>query len=91
MAQEKRRSAPIAAGGKRGTILHYVENNQTVADGELILIDAGAQWQWYNGDISRTFPVNGKFTERRSWSTISFWRDSGESLMPFVPVCSSVV
>ena len=51
--------------GKRGTILHYVENNQAVADGELILIDAGAQWQWYNGDISRTFPVNGKFTERQ--------------------------
>ena len=55
----------IAAGGRRGTILHYVENNQPVADGELILIDAGAQWQWYNGDISRTFPVNGKFTERQ--------------------------
>ncbi len=55
----------IVAGGKRGTILHYVENNQPVANGELILIDAGAQWQWYNGDISRTFPVNGKFTERQ--------------------------
>lgn len=62
MAQEKKAFRTIAAGGKRGTILHYVENNQTVADGELILIDAGAQWQWYNGDISRTFPVNGKFT-----------------------------
>ena len=55
----------IAAGGKRGTILHYVENDQPVADGELILIDAGAQWKWYNGDISRTFPINGKFTERQ--------------------------
>lgn len=55
----------IAAGGKRGTILHYVENNQSVADGELLLIDAGAQWEWYNGDISRTFPINGKFTERQ--------------------------
>lgn len=55
----------IAAGGVRGTILHYVENNQPVADGELILIDAGAQIDWYNGDISRTFPVNGKFTERQ--------------------------
>lgn len=55
----------IAAGGKRGTILHYVANNQPVADGELILIDAGAQWEWYNGDISRTFPINGKFTERQ--------------------------
>lgn len=55
----------IAAGGKRGTILHYVANNQPVEDGELILIDAGAQWEWYNGDISRTFPINGKFTERQ--------------------------
>lgn len=55
----------IAAGGKRGTILHYVANNQPVEDGELILIDVGAQWEWYNGDISRTFPINGKFTERQ--------------------------
>lgn len=55
----------IAAGGPRGTILHYAQNNQPVADGELILIDAGAQVEWYNGDISRTFPVNGKFTERQ--------------------------
>ena len=55
----------IAAGGVRGTILHYVGNDQPVADGELILIDAGAQVDWYNGDISRTFPVNGKFTERQ--------------------------
>ena len=55
----------IAAGGARGTILHYVGNDQPVADGELILIDAGAQVDWYNGDISRTFPVNGKFTERQ--------------------------
>lgn len=55
----------IAAGGARGTILHYAENNQPVADGELLLVDAGAQADWYNGDISRTFPVNGKFTERQ--------------------------
>lgn len=55
----------IAAGGKRGTILHYMQNNQPVADGELLLVDAGAQWEWYNGDISRTFPVNGKFSERQ--------------------------
>ncbi len=55
----------IAAGGKRGTILHYGENNQPVENGELILVDAGAQWEWYNGDISRTFPINGKFTERQ--------------------------
>ena len=55
----------IAAGGKRGTILHYMQNDQPVADGELLLVDAGAQWEWYNGDISRTFPVNGKFSERQ--------------------------
>lgn len=55
----------IAAGGKRGTILHYMQNDQPIADGELLLVDAGAQWGWYNGDISRTFPVNGKFSERQ--------------------------
>lgn len=55
----------IAAGGRRGTILHYVQNDQPVADGELLLVDAGAQVEWYNGDITRTFPVNGKFTARQ--------------------------
>lgn len=52
----------IAASGERGTILHYNNNNAVAKDGDLILIDAGAQVDWYNGDISRTFPVNGKFT-----------------------------
>ena len=55
----------IAAAGKRGTILHYVKNNQQAKDGDLILVDAGAQIDWYNGDITRTFPVNGKFTQRQ--------------------------
>ncbi len=55
----------IAAAGKRGTILHYVDNNQKTKEGDLILVDAGAQIAWYNGDITRTFPVNGKFTERQ--------------------------
>ncbi|KAF5081140.1 Xaa-Pro aminopeptidase [anaerobic digester metagenome] len=55
----------IAAAGKRGTILHYVANNEKTKDGDLILVDAGAQVDWYNGDITRTFPVNGKFTERQ--------------------------
>lgn len=55
----------IAAAGKRGTILHYVENNHQTKDGDLILVDAGAQVDWYNGDITRTFPVNGRFTEKQ--------------------------
>lgn len=55
----------IAAAGKRGTILHYSANNGKTMDGDLLLVDCGAQVGWYNGDISRTFPVNGKFTERQ--------------------------
>lgn len=53
----------IIGGGENATILHYVENNQELKDGDLILIDSGAEYQGYSGDITRTFPVNGKFTE----------------------------
>ncbi|WP_297420315.1 aminopeptidase P family protein [Clostridium sp.] len=55
----------IAAAGKNATILHYVENNSELKDGDLILFDLGAQWNLYNADITRVFPVNGKFTERQ--------------------------
>ncbi|KPV42845.1 aminopeptidase P family protein [Alicyclobacillus ferrooxydans] len=55
----------IIAGGQRATVLHYVENNQELKDGELVLIDLGAAWNYYSADISRTFPVNGKFTDRQ--------------------------
>ena len=55
----------IAASGERATILHYSENNQVMQDGELFLCDLGATFKHYCADISRTFPVNGKFTERQ--------------------------
>lgn len=55
----------IAAAGKNATILHYVENNSEIKDGDLILFDLGAQWNLYNADITRVFPVNGKFTDRQ--------------------------
>lgn len=55
----------IAAAAKNATILHYVANDSELNDGDLILFDLGAQYKYYNGDISRTFPVNGKFTERQ--------------------------
>jgi len=55
----------IAAAGKNATILHYVDNDSNIKDGDLILFDLGAQYKYYNADISRTFPVNGKFTERQ--------------------------
>ena len=55
----------IVAGGPRATTLHYSENNCTVEDGQLVLIDLGSAAGNYCADISRTFPVNGKFTERQ--------------------------
>jgi len=53
----------IIGGGENATILHYVENNAPLRDGDLILIDAGAEYQGYASDITRTFPVNGKYTK----------------------------
>ena len=53
----------IIGGGDNATILHYVENNMPLKDGDLILIDAGAEYQGYASDITRTFPVNGKYSQ----------------------------
>ncbi|MEL7597067.1 MAG: aminopeptidase P family protein [Clostridiaceae bacterium] len=55
----------IAAAGKNATVLHYSENNSKCGEDDLILFDLGAQTNYYNADISRTFPVSGKFTERQ--------------------------
>jgi len=55
----------IVAGGERATTLHYGENCCAVEDGQMVLIDLGAAVGHYCADISRTFPVNGKFTERQ--------------------------
>ena len=55
----------IVAGGGRATVLHYENNNQPVKDGEMVLIDLGSAHNHYCADISRTFPVNGKFTDRQ--------------------------
>ncbi len=52
----------IVGGGENGCILHYTENNATLNAKELVLIDAGAEYQGYAADITRTFPVDGKFT-----------------------------
>ncbi len=53
----------IIGGGDNATILHYVENNMPLKDGDLILIDAGAEYEGYASDITRTFPINGKYTK----------------------------
>ncbi|KNC89975.1 Xaa-Pro aminopeptidase [Trabulsiella odontotermitis] len=52
----------IVGGGDNGCILHYTENESELRDGDLVLIDAGCEYKGYAGDITRTFPVNGKFT-----------------------------
>ncbi len=53
---------PIVAGGERACVLHYVENDGALKDGELLLIDAGCELHGYAADLTRTFPVNGKFS-----------------------------
>lgn len=55
----------IAASGGNAAILHYHKNDSVMKDGDLILFDLGAQMNYYNADVSRTFPVNGKFTQRQ--------------------------
>jgi Xaa-Pro aminopeptidase len=62
MGSERIGYGSIVAGGINATILHYVENDQTLNDGDLLLIDAGAEYQHLTADITRTFPVNGVFT-----------------------------
>ncbi len=52
----------IVASGENACILHYTENTRQMQSGDLLLIDAGCAYEYYNSDITRTFPVNGKFT-----------------------------
>lgn len=66
----KRRSrgfayTPIIASGHNACVLHYIENNEECKDGDLILMDVGCEYGNYASDMTRTIPVNGKFTERQ--------------------------
>jgi Xaa-Pro aminopeptidase len=62
MGSERIGYGSIVAGGDNATILHYVENEMPLEDGDLLLIDAGAEYRHLTADITRTFPVNGTFT-----------------------------
>lgn len=53
----------IVGSGKNSCVLHYVTNDKKIADGDVVLIDAGAEYQYYAADITRTFPANGKFSD----------------------------
>ena len=66
----KRRSkgfayTPIIGGGANACVLHYIENKDQLKDGDLMLMDVGAEYANYNADMTRTIPVNGKFTKRQ--------------------------
>ncbi|GGX83954.1 Xaa-Pro aminopeptidase [Litchfieldella qijiaojingensis] len=58
--------ASIVGSGANACVLHYIENRDVMRDGELVLIDAGAEFDLYAGDITRTFPVNGRFSAAQS-------------------------
>ncbi|XP_048870508.1 xaa-Pro aminopeptidase 3 [Brienomyrus brachyistius] len=53
---------PVVAGGNRANTLHYINNNQIVKDGEMVLLDAGCEYFGYVSDVTRTWPVNGRFS-----------------------------
>ena len=75
----------IVAGGKNACILHYIDNNCELHDGDLLLIDAGAELDCYASDISRTFPVNGKFSgEQRALYEIvlAAWKAAIKQVRP---------
>jgi Xaa-Pro aminopeptidase len=56
---------PIIASGKNACVLHYIENNQQCQDGDVILLDVGAEYANYSSDLTRCIPVNGRFTARQ--------------------------
>lgn len=56
---------PIVASGNSANVLHYIENNRQCKDGDLLLLDVGAEYANYSSDMSRTIPVNGRFTKRQ--------------------------
>jgi Xaa-Pro aminopeptidase len=57
--------SPIIGSGKNACVLHYLENNQICQDGDMLLMDVGAEYGNWNADMTRTIPVNGQFTERQ--------------------------
>ena len=83
----RRRGSPrnsypsIVASGANACILHYIENNRRLEDGDLLLIDAGCEYGYYAADITRTFPVNGRFTLLSVPCTRSSSKHSSRPLM----------
>lgn len=76
---------PIIGSGENACYLHYVKNNNRCQDGELLLMDVASEWQGWNSDMTRTIPVNGKFTDRQRavyQSVLDVLRACNEFLRP---------
>lgn len=74
---------PIIASGNNANVLHYIENNQVCNDGDLILIDVGAEYANYSSDMTRTIPVNGRFTDRQRdvYNAVNRVKDAATKLL----------
>jgi Xaa-Pro aminopeptidase len=69
----------IVGGGINSTILHYTENNQLLRDGDLLLIDAGCEYDFYTADVTRTLPINGRFSpaQKRCYELVLAAQEEG--------------
>ncbi|MFS4418496.1 aminopeptidase P family protein [Maribacter sp. 2307ULW6-5] len=76
---------PIIAAGNNANVLHYVENNQECRDGDLILMDVAAEYANYSSDLTRTVPVNGRFTKRQRQVYEAVLRVKNEATAMLVP------
>ena len=76
---------PIIASGNNANVLHYIENNQQCKDGDLILMDVGAEYANYSSDMTRTIPVNGRFTDRQKAVYNAVNRVKNEATAMLVP------
>ncbi|MBU3658740.1 MAG: M24 family metallopeptidase [Flavobacteriales bacterium] len=74
---------PIIASGKNACVLHYIENNQQCKDGDVILLDVGAEYANYSSDLTRCIPVNGKFTARQKevYNAVLHVKNEAEKLL----------
>ncbi|MHA7829882.1 MAG: aminopeptidase P family protein [Flagellimonas sp.] len=77
--------SPIIASGSNANVLHYVENNQQVKDGDMILMDLAAEYANYSSDMTRTIPANGKFTARQKEVYSAVLRVKDEATKMLVP------
>ena len=77
--------SPIIASGSNANVLHYLENNQEVKDGDMILLDLAAEYANYSSDMTRTIPANGRFTDRQKEVYSSVLRVKDEATKMLVP------